>query len=515
MVAAVTAALWMNRNFSLPQILSFALLGVLALDPWAVISPGFWLSFGAVSLIMYVSAYRIDMRHSNKPGTIGSTYGASPSSRQNWLASFTPLAYLMRALKEYANIQWAMSIGLIPLLLGLFQQVSLVSPFANAIAIPLVSLIVVPLSLLGATLPIDTPLQLAHLAMNGVMYFLEWLNALPQVVWKQHAPPAWSVVAGMLGVLVILLPRGFPARWTGFLLLMPMFFNTPEPPAANTLRLIIFDVGQGLAVAAQTRNHTLLYDTGPDFSGDADSGNRILIPALHALGINQLDGLMLTHDDVDHTGGATSVMQNIPTGWLSSSLADGHPLLQNAALSPSPFSASGQGVLRRCTNGQRWQWNGVDFAVLHPDEDSYAVATIRDNNRSCVLRISIGDQHILLAADIEKQSEHELLEKNIGRLPATLLLVPHHGSKTSSTVDFINAVSPDFAVFTVGYRSRYGHPKPEVLQRYRDAGAQILRSDMDGAIVVEMNAQGMQLERYRLTHRRYWTHTPVVKEIAH
>ena len=503
MVAAVTAALWLNRNFSLPQILSIALLGVITIDPWAVISPGFWLSFGAVSLIMYVSAYRINRQHNKNPDAIENTYGASPHPKKSWLASFPPLAYLMRVLKEYANIQWAMSIGLIPLLLGLFQQVSLVSPLANAVAIPLVSLIVVPLSLLGAALPIDTPLQLAHLAMDGVIHFLEWLNAMPQVVWQQHAPPTWSIVAGMLGVLVILLPRGFPARWTGFLLLMPMFLNTPEPPAAHTLRMIIFDVGQGLAVVAQTRQHTLLYDAGPDFSGDADSGNRILIPALHAMGINQLDGLMLTHDDIDHTGGAASVMQNIPTGWLSSSLDDEHPLSQQI------------NNIRRCQNGQTWQWDGVNFEVLYPDVNSYAEEKIKDNDRSCVLRISIGDQHILLTADIERKSEWQLLKRNADKLPATLLLVPHHGSNTSSTVEFINAVSPDYAVFTVGYRSRYGHPKPEVTQRYRDAGIQLLRSDMDGAIVVEMNAQGIQLERYRMTHRRYWTHAPYVKEIAY
>lgn len=463
MVGAVAAALWLNRNFSLGQILGIALLGVLIPDPWAVISPGFWLSFGAVALILYVSAYRLGQPH--------------------WLM-------------QYANVQWAMTIGLIPLLLGLFQQVSLVSPVANALAIPLVSLVVVPLALLGAALPWSGPLWLAHSVMSGVMVFLEWLNVLPQAVWTQHAPPAWSVVAGMLGVLLILLPRGFPARWLGFLLLLPMFFNTPEPPATGTLRLIIFDVGQGLAVAAQTRHHTLLYDAGPDFSDDADSGNRILIPALRASGINQLDGLMLTHDDTDHTGGAASVMQGMPIGWLSSSLTDGHALTQLAADN------------RRCTDGQSWQWDGVSFEILHPDATSYAVAKIRDNNRGCVLRISTGNQHILLTADIEKESEQRLLKEHAGELPAALLVVPHHGSKTSSTDGFISAVSPNYAVFTVGYRNRFGHPKQEVLQRYAGSGAQLLRSDEDGAIMVEMNAQGLQVESYRKSHRRYWMHSP-------
>lgn len=462
MVGAVAAALWLNRNFSLGQILSIALLGVLIPDPWAVLSPGFWLSFGAVAIILYVTAYRIGRSH---------------------------------FLIEYANVQWAMTIGLIPLLLALFQQVSLVSPIANAFAIPLVSLVVVPLALLGAVLPLDAPLWLAHSVMGWTMALLEWLNSLPQAVWTQHAPPAWSIVAGMLGVLWILLPRGFPARWLGFLLLLPMFLNTPQPPTQDTLRLIIFDVGQGLSVAAQTQHHALLYDTGPDFSDGADSGNRILIPSLRAIGISKLDGLILTHDDTDHTGGAASVMQAIPIGWISSSLPDGHPLLQQSA------------DKQHCMDWQSWQWDGVNFEILHPDAGSYAITKIRDNNRGCVLRISIGNRHILLTADIEKESEQQLLEEHTDKLPATLLVVPHHGSKTSSTDEFIAAVRPGYAVFTVGYRNRFGHPKQEVVQRYAHSGAELLRSDEDGAILVEMNAQGLQVERYRKTHRRYWTHS--------
>lgn len=464
MVAAVATALWLNRNFSLGQILSIALLGVLIPDPWAVMSPGFWLSFGAVALILYVTAFRLKPSH--------------------WLM-------------EYGKVQWAMTIGLIPLLLGLFQQVSLVSPLANAFAIPLVSLIVVPLTLLGAVLPPyfsnwDMPLWLAHSVMSGAMTMLEWLNDLPQAVWTQHAPPAWSIVAGMLGVLVILLPRGFPARWLGFVLLLPMFLDAPEPLPQGTLRLIIFDVGQGLSVAAQTRRHTLLYDAGPDFSDGADSGNRILIPSMRAMGINNLDGLILTHDDTDHTGGAASVMQAMPPGWLASSLPEGHPLLNLAT------------DKRRCTAGQSWQWDGVSFEMLHPDAASYAIPEIRDNNRGCVLRISAGKQHILLAADIEKDSEQQLLKEHAASLPADLLVVPHHGSKTSSTEQFVAAVHPRYAVFTVGYRNRFGHPKQEITERYARSGTALLRSDEDGAILLEMNAWELKVESYRQTHQRYW-----------
>jgi len=470
MVGAVAAALWLNRSFSLGQILSIALLGVLIPDPWAVMSPGFWLSFGAVALILFVTAHRIGKAH---------------------------------FLTEYITVQWAMTIGLIPLLLGLFQQVSLVSPLANAFAIPLVSLIVVPLALLGAALPLDVPLWLAHIAMDFTMVMLEWLNQLPQAVWTQHAPPAWSIVFGMIGVLWILLPRGFPARWMGFLLLLPMFLNQPETPLPNTLRLIIFDVGQGLAVAAQTQNHALLYDTGPDFSGDADSGNRILIPTLRAEGVSELDGLILTHDDNDHTGGAASVLQAMPIGWLASPLAANHPLLQGVKNS------------RRCLKGDSWQWDGVRFEVLHPTAAEFARAKKHDNEQSCVLRISIGAQSILLVADIEKASEQRLLVQHPEQLDTNLLVAAHHGSKSGSTYDFVAATLPDFVVFTVGYRNRFGHPKDEVVERFADSGATLLRSDEDGAILVEMSARGLRVERYRKTHRRYWTHVMSTQAISH
>lgn len=463
MVGAVAAALWLNRNFSLGQLLSIALLGVLVPDPWAVISPGFWLSFGAVALILYVTAHRARPPH--------------------WLA-------------QYATVQWAMTVGLTPLLLALFQQVSLVSPVANALAIPLVSLVVVPLALLGAALPVDLPLWLAHIAMDGTMRFLEWLNGLPQAVWTQHAPPAWTIVAAMLGAFWLLLPRGFPARWLGLPLMLPVLLNAPEPPAPGTLRLVVFDVGQGLAVAAQTRNHALLYDTGPDFSGEADSGNRILAPALRAAGIARLDGLILSHDDLDHTGGAASVMQAMPVGWLSSPLMPGHALLQQAKNA------------RPCQDGQNWEWDGVKFELLHPEPGNGKPpkAKHHDNEQSCVLRISSGGRHVLLAGDIEKSTEQRLLKLHPDKLPATLLVAPHHGSKSSSGYDFVAATLPDYAVFTVGYRNRFGHPRKEVLQRYSDSGALLLRSDEDGAILVEMDAREIKVERYRKTHARYWQH---------
>lgn len=460
MLTTFAVMMLLSRNVAPSQMLAAALIVVLLADPWAVLSPGFWLSFGAVALIFYVTANR---------------YGKS-----HWLV-------------EYGKVQWAMSIGLIPPLLALFQQLSLVSPLANAFAIPLVSFVVVPLTLLGSLPPFEWMLYLAHQAMTLCMWLLQQLDSLPLSVWTQHAPPAWSIASGVLGALWLLAPRGFPLRLCGIIFLLPMFLITPTTPAENTARIIVFDVGQGLAVAIQTHNHAMLYDTGPDFAGESDSGNRILVPALRGLGIAQLDGLMLSHDDIDHIGGTNSVMQAFLIDWVASSLKTNHPLLK--------------GIHQHlpCTDRRTWTWDGVKFEVLHPSNIE-ETRKQRDNDQSCVLRISSGNQSMLLVGDIEKTAESRLLALHRPALPSTLLVAPHHGSKSSSSAAFVEAVSPRYVVFTSGYRNRFHHPHPEVWRRYGEIGAERLRSDGDGAILIDLAQTGLKVERYRQTHRRYWTH---------
>lgn len=460
MLATFAIMLMLSRNIALSQMLAAALLVVLLADPWAVLSAGFWLSFGAVTLIFYVTANRLGQPH--------------------WL-------------KTYGKVQWAMMVGLIPPLLALFQQLSLISPVANALAIPLVSFVVVPLTLLGAVPWFDWVLPLAHLALALCMDFLHWLDRLPLAVWTQHAPPGWSVALGVLGAAWILAPRGFPLRALGAILLLPMFLVTPEKPAPDSARILIFDVGQGLAVAVQTAQHTLLFDTGPDFSGAADSGNRILVPVLRALGIEHLDGLILSHGDLDHVGGTASVREALTPGWIKTSMSADHPLLAGAS------------SVLPCRDGDIWQWEGVTFEMLHPGATS-ASRKQHDNDQSCVLHISIGTQHILLTGDIERASEARLLKEHPDKLHATLLVAPHHGSKSSSTPAFVSAVAPQQVVFTAGYRNRFHHPHPAVVARYVRQGAERLRSDLDGAILIEMNKEDLILEPWRRTHRRYWTH---------
>jgi competence protein ComEC len=305
------------------------------------------------------------------------------------------------------------------------------------------------------------------------------------------------VAVAVLGVLWLLLPRGFPARWIGMAALLPLFLTEPPSLAEGALRLTVLDVGQGLAVVAQTRNHALLYDAGPAFGPQIDSGNRIIVPYLRAVGVRVLSGMVVSHGDSDHSGGAVSVLQAVPVGWLLSSLPADHPLQVQATSS------------RRCEAGERWRWDGVEFELLHPTRESYTREKLRSNDRGCVVRIGTAGTNVLLTADIESKSERELLAGVADRLPAQVLLVPHHGSRTSSSPEFVQQVNPDIAIVTAGYRNRFGHPREDVLDRYRGLGSRIYRTDHDGALLLAIADDGaVRVQRYRVLYRRYW-HAPL------
>lgn len=466
MLAIIAIALWRGRFTSATLVLAWALLLVVILDPWATRSPGFWLSFGAITIIMLVTVGRIGQMH--------------------WLAG-------------WLRVQWAITLGLVPLLLAMFQQVSLVSPIANAVAIPLVSLVVVPLVLL-ATIPLfDFLLPFAHEVLSGGMTMLQWLSDAPQAVWQQHAPPAWTVAMAIIGIFWMLLPgslglgffSGFPARWLGVIALLPMFLVFPSKPATGELWLTVLDVGQGLAVVARTERHALLFDTGPKF-GASDSGDRIIVPFLRGEAIQQLDAMIVSHADADHSGGAFSVLDAVPVSWLISTLNDDHPIQQ------TPVNK------RRCLAGESWQWDGVRFDLLHPLMNSYENPGRTTNASSCVLKITTDHGSVLLPADIGKQSERALLARAGDALSSAVLIAPHHGSNTSSIAEFINQVNPELTIFTVGYRNRYGHPTEEVMARYRVLGSKWLRSDADGAIFLRFENGEVLVDAWRELYRRYW-----------
>ncbi len=458
MISVVAMALWLDRFSSSSRVLALALLVVLLLDPWAVLSPGFWLSFGAVGLIFYVGSGRLQQR--------------------GWL-------------RQWSVVQWAVTVGLAPLLLALFGQVSMASPIANAVAIPLVSLVVTPLALAGAIIPDvlqgDALLKLAHAVFDALMPLLQWLSGWPGAVWQQHAPAAWTVPLALLGIAWLLAPRGFPARTLGMALMVPMFAILPRAPQPGELWLTVLDVGQGLAIVARTANHALLYDAGPLWSPQADSGSRIIVPWLRGEGISRLDMLAISHDDSDHAGGAGSVIAAIDVAQQVSSVPP-----QRLPQSTVPYRLP-------CVAGQTWEWDDVKFAWLHPGASEAGLKKV--NDRSCVLRIEAGGKTALLTGDIEKPAEQLLMQRG-AKLAADVLTVPHHGSGTSSTPAFVHAVSPQHAVFTVGYRNRFGHPKGEVWARYADVERH--RSDRDGAVTFRFGEAGIATEREREVRRRYW-----------
>jgi competence protein ComEC len=390
--------------------------------------------------------------------------------------------------------QLAITLGLVPLTLALFQQVSLVGPLANAVAIPLVSLVITPLALLAAVLPFDVIAHLAHALQSGLMVYLEWLGGFDWAVWQQASPPLPVVVLGAIGALWLLVPWWWSWRALGAVWMLPLFLHAPAPLPGGDVEVTVLDVGQGLAVVARTSAHTLLFDTGPAYSPDADGGNRVIVPFLRGAGIRRLDGMLVSHDDDDHSGGALSVLEAVPAGWFASPLGSTHPIITAAGARARP-----------CQAGQQWEWDGVRFEILHPLASDYAnFAGARDNAQSCVLKITAHGRSMLLPADTERDVEARQVRTQAAALRSEVLVAPHHGSQTSSTAPWIAAVGASTVIFPVGYRNRFRHPAQEVVERYRQSGAQLLRTDQAGAVTVRIDAAGVRTESYRAARPRYW-----------
>ncbi|MDT3708452.1 MAG: DNA internalization-related competence protein ComEC/Rec2 [Thiobacillus sp.] len=455
MLTVLALAFWGRREPRPFTALIVALFAVLLIDPWAVSSAGFWLSFGAMAVILWVTFGRV----------------ALPDKLRGW-----------------ATVQGAVTLALAPVLFLLFQQISLISPLANAVAIPVVSWLVTPLALLGV---LFAPLwHAAAWLMDWLGVALAWAANLPLAVMTLPAPSWWATALALGGTAWMLLPRGFPLRSLGLVLWLPLLFPPGDAIRPSHFRVEAIDVGQGTAVVIRTANHALLYDTGASFA-DSDSGERIVVPFLRATGVGALSGLIISHDDNDHSGGMRSVLRDVPTGWLLHGLPAASPLLD------------GTPPAHRCARGQRWNWDGVRFEILNPGPAAHADHNRRDNDHSCVLRVSSARHSLLLTGDGERRTELELLES--GQLaPVTVLFAGHHGSRTSSIPEFVAATRPAWVVYTLGYRNRYGHPHSRVAARFREIKARALRSDAGGMIRFDFGEAGVKASQYRPTHRRYW-----------
>ena len=470
MLVTAAFALTLRRTLSPWLILSWALVVVLLIDPWAVLAVGFWFSFVAVALLMYVTFGRV---------------GERPWWRTLLLT------------------QAAVTVGLAPLSIALFQQVSLVGPIANAVAIPLITMLVVPLTLLWLIVPIDALLMIAHQLIVWLTFGLQWLMTLPTPLWSQHAPPWWAVGLALLGSLVLLAPRGWPHRWLGLLWCVPLFAVTPARPVEGEFSLIVLDIGQGTAAIVQTAHHTMVYDTGPRWTDTSDAGSRLIAPYLRAAGSSHIHGLIVSHLDIDHSGGAKSLLKSVPVDWMLTSVFADAEIVKTA-------NERGVNALA-CASAQSWTWDGVRFDVLHPDTSNYTEAKLKTNDRSCVVKISTPRFSALLTADVEAVSEADIIERYSATplaLKSDVLLIPHHGSLTSSTPAFIEAVAPKLALVNAGYRNRFGHPREGVLARYAERNIPVMRTDWHGAITLNSVAGVGKIDKAREARKRYWVDRP-------
>lgn len=467
MLSVLLGGLLSRRQLRPAQGLALALLLVVIIDPLAVLSAGFWLSFAAVTVILMGMSGRL------------STGGL-------WW--------------KWGRVQWVVAIGLFPVLLAWQFQVSLVAPMVNIVVVPVVSFIVVPLALVGSLMLLlsDTLggllLWLPAWLLNSGFEWLRQIAALPLAAWNGGSMPPWAWLLAVCGVFLFLLPVGMPGRWLGGILLLPPVLLRPPAPAPGELWFTLLDVGQGVSAVIRTQNHTLVYDAGPRFSRGFDAGSAVVAPFLKQAGVAWIDLLILSNGDNDHAGGGRRLAELMPV---------------QEVLSGEPGRIDWVDAMP-CQGPSHWRWDGVDFHILYPEVGN----RLRGNDASCVLRVENTAGRMLLTGDIEKRGESLLLGNAIESLKADLVLVPHHGSKTSSSSPFVHAVSPDYALVSAGHANRYGFPRPSVVSRWQAEGAQVLNTADSGAISFRWGDDGSRSvpDRYRFSGRRYWMDFPIGDE---
>lgn len=457
MLAVFMAAIILQRNTHSLNTLAVAMFAVLLLDPLAVLSAGFWLSFLAVAVIVYAVAGRL-----GKPG------------------------YFEGVIK----INWATTVALSPLLLFFFQQVSIIAPLANLIAVPIVSFLAVPPSLLTVMVMFVSPalagklLFLVDAVLQGLWWILNELASAPLSAINHAEPSVWALCFAIPGVLIMLAPAGMPSRWLGLVMFLPLAFTRPEQPETGNFKMTLLDVGQGLSAVVQTPHHVLVYDTGAKFSEQSDMGQSVLLPFLRKQGVDRIDSLVVSHGDNDHIGGAESLLAGIETEQVLTSVPQ-------QLSSHSPIA---------CAAAQSWDWDGVIFTVLSPRPPGF----VSENDNSCVLKIQSEKNSVLLTGDIEAAAESWLVGVYGEQLKADVLIAAHHGSKTSSTPMFLQTVRPDYVLIPAGYRNQFGFPHQSVLKRYQDIKAKWLNVADQGAIFVEADKESLAVQSMRTVESKYW-----------
>jgi competence protein ComEC len=474
MIGVLLAATLLRRARAPAQGLAFAVIVLLALDPLCVLSAGFWLSFVGVAWLMFcLGGRRAGAQVPRRPGMAES----GRAERRRWW-------------RELVGAQGVASLGLLPLTIWFFGQSSLIGPLANLVAVPWICFVVLPLGVAGALLQLalpvlGTPLLLAAGgALRWLWLLLEKLADWPAAVWYFPEPAAWAFALAMAGAVWVLLPRGIPARALGLLLFLPLLAPQRDVLRDGEFEALMLDVGQGLSFVVRTREHALVYDAGARFPSGFDLGDAAVVPALHALGVNRVDRLIVSHGDNDHAGGATAL-----SAAFSMPVESGQP--ERIAV-----------PARQCLAGESWLWNGVSFRIVHPREPLAPAA----NDRCCVLEVRNGDNALLLTGDISAGVEPAVAAELAPAAAHLVLQVPHHGSRTSSSPGFLAALLPELALVSAGYRNHFNHPNPAVVQRYAAAGVEMLNTSQSGFVAVRFPADSAPrvVEQGRIDRHPYW-----------
>ena len=502
---------------SVSSVLCLAAAVVTVIDPWSPVTTGFWLSFGAVGVLFYVGSHTQNTRDD-----------LVSSSRRFW-----------HMLKESAKLQWIITLAMLPALAFLFQQVSVSSPLANAIAIPVITFIVTPLSLLMALISLVPTFDalagwtawLAHFALDLTMQPVSWLAFASWSSFTIAAMPFWCLLLSIAGIAWALQPPGIPVRWVGWSLLLPALTWQPQKLPLGGWQLIALDVGQGSAVLVRTHRHVLLFDVGPRL-GVSDAGQRVVSPVLRAYGMRRLDALVVSHPDIDHAGGVPGLLQEIPVELAYASfdlvrwLDRNHHALLPVNSIPRPLKSL------NCAAEHTWTWDEVKFSFLHPEVAPEAKQNLqtndqgrkknRSNANSCVLLIQGKFHSALLPGDISTKQEGEILQRastlytnragyveNGWKKPqidlrADVVVVAHHGSTTSSSSEFVAQMDARHAIAQAGFFNRFSHPAPEIIARWQARAATFWRTDNDGAVTADSDEKGLHVYAQAQLRKRYW-----------
>lgn len=449
------------RSITFTRRLLIAVLLIIILQPFSLLTASFWLSFIAIAIVGYLLCARIH-------------FHSSPISQWLWL-------------------QFAIVIGLLPLTLFYFQKIAYLTVIANLIALPWVELLMVPGCVLAAFIYFCWH-SMGHWFFLGLSYlawpiwwYLHYLSQLSQFIGYLAVDSLVLLASGQIAIALLLAPRGWPWRWLGVIWALPLLYPRTMLPARGELWMTLLDVGQGLSVLVETAHHRLIFDAGPRFN-QIDAGEQIVAPYLHYRHAQSIHDLVVSHGDNDHIGGSAALLKYFRVNEVLTSV-------------PERFaSRDAKTAVIHCAAGQAWQWDEVQFQILSPPQDE----AYQGNNSSCVLKITAQNQAILLTGDIEKPREKWLLSQYPQQLSATILVAPHHGSRTSSSQAFVEAVRPRYVLFPVGYYNRYKFPASLVLNRYQQLGAALLSTADVGAISIHIEREGKITLQATNQHYYFW-----------